>query len=315
MNPKVQVGISQNIKEVNVKRMFKNYIITEKHAKARRVAQELEIDEQTACPCCGYSIERIDLQYDCDTIEMKFLGSGFPLFYIQILVIERNVLFSYKIQWVIIVIIKQNYKKQRMKISNIIYKIIQISKQKIIQIIIINTKKRIQFVVDRCGILQVQQMFMIDKIQKVVLANMFSFLFFRKAQRSIVIEVDESQLTPTDYTICVKNIPKLNEDYQEVLKNIFQNYAADGRELKVTKIVLVYNLDEVIDLEESLKELVREKQEYLIENGMNFTDFKVKQLDEKLESLEHKIHQVEHELFINRDKFAGIAFISFQLKK
>jgi len=28
-------------------------------------------------------------------------------------------------------------------------------------------------------------------------------------------------LTPSDYTICVKNIPKLNEDYKEVLKNIF----------------------------------------------------------------------------------------------
>lgn len=55
----------------------------------------------------------------------------------------------------------------------------------------------------------------------VVFANMVSFLFFRKAQRSIDIEVDESQLTPSDYTICVKNIPKMNVDYRDVLKNIF----------------------------------------------------------------------------------------------
>lgn len=75
--------------------------------------------------------------------------------------------------------------------------------------------------------------------------------------------------------------------------------------------MLVYNIDEVIELEEQLKDLVREKQEYLAENGMNFNDFKVKQIDEKLEALEHKIHKVEEELFNNKAKFAGIAFISF----
>lgn len=67
----------------------------------------------------------------------------------------------------------------------------------------------------------------------------------------------------------------------------------------------------MIELEESLKELVREKQDFLNSNGMNFSDFKVKQIDEKLESLEHKIHSVEHQLFHDKSKFAGIAFISF----
>lgn len=55
----------------------------------------------------------------------------------------------------------------------------------------------------------------------VVAANMITFLFFRRAQRSIDIEVDESQLTPSDYTICVKNIPQLKEDIKDSLKNIF----------------------------------------------------------------------------------------------
>lgn len=109
----------------------------------------------------------------------------------------------------------------------------------------------------------------------------------------------------------VKNIPKLKSDYKDVLKNMFENYAADGRELQVTKIVLVYDLDEVIELEETMKDLIREKQEYLASNELNFSDFKVKQIDEKMESLEHKIHHIEHELFINKEKFAGIAFISF----
>ncbi|CAD8115777.1 unnamed protein product [Paramecium sonneborni] len=300
--------------------------LAEKHAKARRVAQEFEVEDQTTCPCCGYSVERMDLQYDCDPIEMKFLGSGFPLFYMFIkycifILVEFWLL---KGMFCLATDLMGDYcynqiKLEKVKNENHSHNHIENH---------LNSHHSHQKENSICGgslwhFVSLANVYDRQDIRNwqsnlslvVVLANMFSFLFFRKAQRSIDIEVDESQLTPTDYTICVKNIPKLDEDYREVLKNIFQNYAADGRELKVTKIVLVYNLDEVIDLEESLKELVREKQEYLVENGMNFTDFKVKQLDEKLESLEHKIHQVEHELFVNRDKFAGIAFISFQTEE
>ncbi|CAD8169509.1 unnamed protein product [Paramecium pentaurelia] len=299
-----------------------DWVLAENHAKARRVARELEVENQSTCPCCGYSIERTDLEYDCDPLEMKFLGSGFPLFYMFIkycifILVEFWLL---KGMFCLATDLMGDYCYNQEKIK------IQQKEHHSIHDHLNQQHHHHKHKEDNsiCGgslwhfvsLANVYDREDIRNLQSnlslvVVFANMVSFLFFRKAQRSIDIEVDESQLTPSDYTICVKNIPKLNEDYREVLKNIFQNYAADGRELFVTKIVLVYNLDEVIELEEALKEMIREKQEYLFENGMNFTDFKVKQLDEKLESLEQKIHQKEHELFINREKFAGIAFISF----
>ncbi|CAK58012.1 unnamed protein product (macronuclear) [Paramecium tetraurelia] len=298
-----------------------DWVLAENHAKARRVARELEVEYQSTCPCCGYSIERTDLEYDCDPLEMKFLGSGFPLFYMFI----KYCIFILVEFW----LLKGMFCLATDLMGDYCYNLEKVKVQEHAHHSIhdhLNQQHHHKHKSDNqiCGgslwhfvsLANVYDREDIRNLQSnlslvVVFANMVSFLFFRKAQRSIDIEVDESQLTPSDYTICVKNIPNLNQDYKEVLKNIFQNYAADGRELTVTKIVLVYNLDEVIELEESLKEMIREKQEYLLENGMNFADFKVKQLDEKLESLEQKIHQKEHELFINKDKFAGIAFISF----
>lgn len=41
---------------------------------SRRVAKDLEIiGDVNFCPCCGYQIQKEDLPYDCDPIEMKFL--------------------------------------------------------------------------------------------------------------------------------------------------------------------------------------------------------------------------------------------------
>lgn len=40
---------------------------------ARRVASEREVMDPTFCVCCGYQVEREDLRYDCDPLELKFL--------------------------------------------------------------------------------------------------------------------------------------------------------------------------------------------------------------------------------------------------
>lgn len=44
---------------------------------------------------------------------------------------------------------------------------------------------------------------------------------------------------------------------------------------------------------------------------MDFSDYRVKEVDEEIEHLEHKIHSIENELPEDNNKFAGIAFISF----
>jgi hypothetical protein len=66
--------------------------LAKKHALSRRVSTEryVEGEEYHYCPCCGYQIERDDIEYNCDPIKMGYLyfivhmnlsGSGFPLFY------------------------------------------------------------------------------------------------------------------------------------------------------------------------------------------------------------------------------------------
>jgi hypothetical protein len=61
--------------------------------------------------------------------------------------------------------------------------------------------------------------------------------------------IDDSYVTPKDYTICIKNIPLgLDLDYHEHIKNILENYSiADPDKVKVPilvkKIVLVYDIE------------------------------------------------------------------------
>jgi hypothetical protein len=51
---------------------------------------------------------------------------------------------------------------------------------------------------------------------------MVLIVVFRRMQLKLDIEIDESQLTPSDYTICVKNIPTgLDIDYKRELTTLF----------------------------------------------------------------------------------------------
>lgn len=55
----------------------------------------------------------------------------------------------------------------------------------------------------------------------------------------------------------MKNIPVVaNINYKEELKNIFTHYAVPGKLLEVTKVVLVYNIEEIIKNEEKLKRVI-----------------------------------------------------------
>lgn len=83
----------------------------------------------------------------------------------------------------------------------------------------------------------------------------------------------------------------------------------------MTKVVLVYNIDEIIVKEEELKEFIKDKQKILLENEMDLKNSLVKDVDKEIEKLEEKIHSIEHNLQKDYKKFAGIAFISFQTEE
>lgn len=82
-------------------------------------------------------------------------------------------------------------------------------------------------------------------------------MYLRKSTKVINSKIDQDNLTPSDYTIIVKNIPlKLNIDYAKELHHIFTNNAAEGKKLNIAKIVLVYDIDYLIELEANLSKAV-----------------------------------------------------------
>ena len=53
------------------------------HAESRITGPAEIIEHKLAelCPCCGYVVSRIKISVFCDTMDLSFLGSGFPCFY------------------------------------------------------------------------------------------------------------------------------------------------------------------------------------------------------------------------------------------
>lgn len=92
---------------------------------------------------------------------------------------------------------------------------------------------------------------------------MFVLLYFRKSQRQIDATIDEEQLTPADYTICVKNIPTglQVQNYKFEIKNLFETVAVldSSTKIVVRKVVLVYDIEDIIKLEHQLDDLVQKK--------------------------------------------------------
>ncbi len=80
--------------------------------------------------------------------------------------------------------------------------------------------------------------------------------------------------TPSDYTICVKNIPFSEElnaivDYKQELTAIFQNYDSSSN-LNVSKVNLVYNIEELIEKEKEIDQIIEEKRKIIIQSNYDF---------------------------------------------
>jgi hypothetical protein len=55
----------------------------------------------------------------------------------------------------------------------------------------------------------------------------------------------------------------------------------------VRKVVLVYDIEEIIELEKKLDEILERKKEAIKENNYDFHNEHVKKIDEEIEHLEH----------------------------
>ena len=133
-------------------------------------------------------------------------------------------------------------------------------------------------------------------------------MIFRRNQRKIDAEIDESILSPADYTIMVQNIPTMrNCNYDEELKEFFTKTVIPGKELHVTKVNLVYDTEEIEEIEKEIDKTIREKQGELEKDPkFNPDEFNI-----KLEKLENEVKEACLRAKTNPEYFAGLAFISF----
>ncbi|CAD8147563.1 unnamed protein product [Paramecium octaurelia] len=289
-----------------------NWEIAQKHALSRRTAKEKTKDPTKTlavetCPCCGFEVDREDIPFCSDPMALSFLGSGFTLFYnylkyciiilfIQLIVKQiHNLYTNYEGTYC------SHIKREKME-GHIIEE--PYCPDSIFLRLSLANKLDNREALETMQVLNFISIFII----------MFVLIYFRKSQRQIDTTIDEEQLTPADYTICVKNIPTgLSVDYKAELTNLFQKYAVldSTKEIIVRKVVLVYDIEEIIELEKKLDTLIERKKEAISEHNFDFHHSSVKQIEEEIEHLEHQIHKIEEEYELHNTKFAGIAFVSF----
>ncbi len=72
------------------------------------------------------------------------------------------------------------------------------------------------------------------------------FQFYRKIHRDSGVIIDENANTASDYSVKVRNYPDPGEgvDIDEDIKEFFETKCMPEQEIVVTKVNLVYNLDD-----------------------------------------------------------------------
>ncbi|CAD8048026.1 unnamed protein product [Paramecium sonneborni] len=287
-----------------------NWDIARKHALSRKTTREKQKDPTKTlsvetCPCCGFEVDREQIPYCSDPMALSFLGSGFTLFYnylrycILILFITLLTKQLYNLY--------TNYQgsycshTKREKIEGHIAEIPFCSDSWFLKLSLANKLDNRQ-AMEHVQILNFLNLFIVMGV----------LLYFRKSQRQIDTNIDEELLTPADYTVCVKNIPtELGVDYQQELKNLFEKEAVVGESIVVKKVVLVYDIEDVIVIEKELDQLIEKKKELIVEHNYNYTHSSVLEINQKIEEKEHEVHHLEQKYQQDYKKFAGIAFISF----
>jgi hypothetical protein len=98
----------------------------------------------------------------------------------------------------------------------------------------------------------------------------------------------------------------MNVDYKWEIKNMFENYAVMNSEdtLVVRKVVLVYNIEDILVQEEKLLELVEEKKDILRKNEMDFKCAEVIKIDRTIEKIEVAMDRVK-EMYIEEPRAPG----------
>ena len=134
--------------------------------------------------------------------------------------------------------------------------------------------------------------------------------FFRYSQRKINVQYDENNVTPEDYTVMLKGIPKTDDMDDNLVKQEIERQVED---VNVVKVCFSYDLSEYYNVINSKSKVLSQKKKKL-NNGLEINDEEIIQLDYELENIKKKLSELELK-YLNGGEiqdFTGFAFVSFR---
>jgi len=288
----------------NFNRIPPDWKAAEKHGLSRRVAKEKRVtgtDDEVPeiCECCGYNVERELIDICASPKELTNFGSGFPLFYNFLLycIIILGIMVGLSGIFNLVTNAKGEYCKSDAEVHD---------PKELEEMCALNWMSRFALPnkINDPDDMRIQNFLSLASVLIIIVVLMI----FRRNQRKIDAEVDESILSPADYTLMVQNIPTMiNTNYEEELREFFKTQCLPGgKEVVVKKVNLVYDIDEIEELEKEMHHTLEAKKNALKKD----INHPVEEFDHKLEKLEEEITETCTKIRNDYKSFAGVAFIS-----
>jgi len=137
----------------------------------------------------------------------------------------------------------------------------------------------------------------------------------RKIQKTTALTSDERQITASDYTARVQQIPqsfKETEDIDEEIKKYFERSAIPGVQLNVQQVSVCYNCDELSNLEKKITDLKIKKAKL---NAQNPNSAEISKLENQISESENNLTALEQKLVQGQKAakyFEGEAYVTFE---
>lgn len=144
--------------------------------------------------------------------------------------------------------------------------------------------------------------------------------FLRKIQKQTAVECDERQLTASDFTSRIINLPRDFTDKQDIddeIKKFFEKQGLPGTELNVQQVSVCYNVTGKLKIKQRLKQLKIDKLKLEHTKGAD-VKAKVVPIENEIKQLESDLRQ-ENKKFaegvgVNKD-FEGEAYVTFETQQ
>lgn len=258
------------------------------------------------CPCCGSPFDNQKIPVCVKHNELDFLGPGFPLFYEFLIFCIVCIFLLLCIQG--IYGLRTNYDGNACYLANF-----RISGQDYKPcsenwINIFSWFNKVERDDLQSGLN------LLGSFALLIILNIFKF-----RHKSVEIEVDNNNISPSDYTVQVSELPLTEKE--EDIKVFFENCIAK-RKITVSKVTMAYQVenyialkrkkDELISIQSNLLSSISFSQKYVI--SVNPKTLKKKNaVENDLVLIQKKIEAFEKECETNAgEKFCGVVFLSLQ---